>query len=109
MIFSCIFCSDLIKKPMDSLSTKAKKAKIIQKNTLLGGKFVNPLELIKSVPYITEDDEPYHFDKEKSFISYVTVDLAKYLEMNQLVKKTINIPKWADKKAKIWDLTFPKP
>jgi predicted RNase H-like HicB family nuclease len=45
-------------------------------------------------------------EKKTQFVTLVAVDLADYLEMNAPVKKTLQIPKWADMQAKKIGLNF---
>lgn len=45
-------------------------------------------------------------NKETQFVTLVSVDLAEYLEMNEPVKKTLQIPKWADKRGKDLGINF---
>lgn len=63
---------------------------------------IQELNLTKNNPYPSD----LIFDESKSFISMVLVDLSKYLDVNQPVKKTLTIPKWADKVGKELNLNF---
>ena len=42
------------------------------------------------------------------FVTLVSVDLTEYLEMNEPIKKTLQIPKWADKIGQDMKLNFSK-
>lgn len=42
------------------------------------------------------------------FVTLVSVDLTEYLEMNEPIKKTLQIPKWADKIGLDMKLNFSK-
>lgn len=42
------------------------------------------------------------------FVTLVSVDLSEYLEMNEPIKKTLQIPKWADKIGLDMKLNFSK-
>lgn len=42
------------------------------------------------------------------FVTLVSVDLTEYLEMNEPIKKTLQIPKWADKIGIDMKLNFSK-
>lgn len=46
------------------------------------------------------------YDQGKSFISMVLVDLSDYLNADKPIKKTLTIPKWADKAGKELKLNF---
>lgn len=68
---------------------------------------------VPSVSSITdlslEGNKPFddlEYNKEKSFISLVNVDVTEYLGQKELIKKTLNIPKWADKIGKEMGLNF---
>lgn len=54
------------------------------------------------------DDDSLHYDSEKSFVSMVTVDVAEYLGGQDLVKKTLSIPKWANDLGNKLGLNFSK-
>lgn len=66
---------------------------------------IHSLSLEKNHPFKKEDFN-FSYDTEKSFISMVSVDLKDYLEMNDPIKKTLTIPKWADKLGKEHHLNF---
>jgi predicted RNase H-like HicB family nuclease len=57
-------------------------------------------------------DLPIPTDIEKvetqpgQFVSLIAVDLSEYLRMNESVKKTLQIPRWADRRAKQLSLNF---
>ena len=59
-----------------------------------------------------EENNPYpdelKYDKGLSFKSMVMTDLSSYMDQDQLVKKTLTIPKWADKLGKELKLNFSK-
>ena len=46
------------------------------------------------------------FDKSRQFATLVSVDLSEYIKTNERVKKTLEIPKWADIRAKKFGLNF---
>jgi predicted RNase H-like HicB family nuclease len=46
------------------------------------------------------------FDKKTQFVTLVAVDLSEYVEEDEPVKKTLQIPKWADIRAKKFGLNF---
>jgi len=67
---------------------------------------INDLSLESNNPFKDDKDFNFVYDKDKSFISLVSVDLTDYVEMNEPVKKTLTIPKWADKWGKKLGLNF---
>lgn len=69
---------------------------------------INKLSLKEDAPF--QDDKDFHFpfDSEKSFISMVNVDITDYLHDSEPVKKTLTIPKWADKLGKEMQINFSK-
>lgn len=69
---------------------------------------INTLSLDGNNPFIDDDDFDFIYDKDKSFISMVSVDLTEYLGLDEPVKKTLTIPKWADKAGKELHLNFSK-
>lgn len=48
------------------------------------------------VPQVASEVE-VDYIPEETFVTLVSVNLSEYLEMNELKKKTLTIPKWADK------------
>ena len=67
---------------------------------------INLLDLEKDNPFKDEQDFQFIYDKEKSFISLVTVDLKEYIGLDEPVKKTLTIPLWADKLGKEKGINF---
>ena len=61
---------------------------------------INELSLIKDAPFQEDEDFDFRFNPEKSFVSMINVDLTEYLGLKEPVKKTLTIPKWADKLGK---------
>ncbi|MBF0710174.1 MULTISPECIES: type II toxin-antitoxin system HicB family antitoxin [unclassified Gemella] len=57
---------------------------------------ITDISVIEDYPFKDENDLKDYYDIEESFISLVYVDLTEYFESNKLVKKTLNIPKWAN-------------
>ncbi|MGG4264848.1 hypothetical protein [Peribacillus simplex] len=57
-------------------------------------------------PFRDDDDIEFVYDKDKSFISLVAVDLTDYIGLEKPVKKTLTIPLWADKKGRELGLNF---
>lgn len=69
---------------------------------------ISSLSLEGNNPFKEDEDFTLEYDSEKSFISMVSVDLSEYLSNNDPVKKTLTIPKWADKLGKDLQLNFSK-
>lgn len=69
---------------------------------------INKLELEQNKPFKDDKDMIFTYSREKSFISMVNVDLSEYLGSDQPVKKTLTIPKWADKLGNELHLNFSK-
>ncbi|WP_125607007.1 type II toxin-antitoxin system HicB family antitoxin [Lapidilactobacillus bayanensis] len=67
---------------------------------------INALSLVKNDPFKDDKDFKLEYDPEKSFISMVTVDLSEYLNGDTPIKKTLTIPKWADKIVHELNLNF---
>lgn len=69
---------------------------------------INELSLIENDPFKEDSDIDLIFDEEKSFISMVTVDVTNYLGDMEPIKKTLTIPRWADRLGKELHLNFSK-
>lgn len=69
---------------------------------------ISTLSLEQHKLLLDDPDFTWDYDKEKSFISMVNVDVAEYLGSKELVKKTLTIPKWADKLGQDLHLNFSK-
>lgn len=69
---------------------------------------ISSLSLEKNNPFKDDPDFTLEYDSEKSFISMVSVDLEEYLSLDEPTKKTLTIPKWADKMGKELNLNFSK-
>lgn len=67
---------------------------------------INSLSLIENDPFKNDEDFTSTYDLEKSFISLVTVNISEYLGQQEPVKKTLTIPKWADKLGRDLGLNF---
>ncbi|MBR7926732.1 type II toxin-antitoxin system HicB family antitoxin [Aerococcaceae bacterium zg-ZUI334] len=65
---------------------------------------INDLNLIHNNPF----KDTNNFLLDKSFISMVNADVAEYLGEQEMVKKTLSIPKWADRIGKELQLNFSK-
>lgn len=67
---------------------------------------INNLSLVENDPFKDDDDFDLVFEPEKSFISLVNVDVAQYLGSQEPIKKTLTIPRWADKLGRELGLNF---
>ncbi|PIO83557.1 hypothetical protein BSQ39_08265 [Loigolactobacillus backii] len=67
---------------------------------------INRLSLKNNNPFADDPDMDLNYDPSKSFISMVTTDLTNYLDSGQPIKKTLTIPKWADKVGRELNLNF---
>lgn len=67
---------------------------------------INHLSLVDHDPFKDDDDFAATYDLDKSFISLVTVDVSEYLGQQEPVKKTLTIPKWADRVGRELGLNF---
>jgi len=57
---------------------------------------LNSLSLEGNDPFKEDEEFNYVYDKDKSFMSLVYVDINDFLRTNELVKKTLSIPSWAN-------------
>lgn len=69
---------------------------------------ISEISLSKNNPFKDDDDIELNYDEENSFISMVYVELEDYLGSNELVKKTLSIPKWSNDLGKRLNLNFSK-
>lgn len=83
-------------------------AEIEEDRTLPEPSLINSLSLIENNPFKSDSEFILEYDAEKSFISMVSVDLTEYLGSEEPIKKTLTIPKWADKLGKEMHLNFSK-
>lgn len=67
---------------------------------------INELSLTENNPFKDDPDLQLTFDADKSFISMVSVDISEYLGSQEPIKKTLTIPKWADKLGRDMHLNF---
>lgn len=67
---------------------------------------INHLSLDDDDPFRDDHDFDLIYDKEKSFISMVTVNVSNYLNNQRPIKKTLTIPRWADTLGKDMNLNF---
>ncbi|MGX7195746.1 type II toxin-antitoxin system HicB family antitoxin [Enterococcus olivae] len=71
---------------------------------VLGLILADYLEQGNSLPVPSSIDQIEHDKKE--FVTLIKVDLEDYLKDQTLIKKTLTIPKWADKLGKRADINF---
>lgn len=69
---------------------------------------ISEISLYGDNPFKDDKDFELKFDSGNSFISMVYVDLEDYLGSNELVKKTLSIPKWSNDLGKRLNLNFSK-
>lgn len=69
---------------------------------------LSELSLSLNNPFKDDKDFEFYYDKENSFASMVCVDLENYLGSNELVKKTLSIPKWSNDLGNRLNLNFSK-
>lgn len=67
---------------------------------------INSLSLIDNDPFKDDEDFVSTYDLDKSFISMVSVDVSEYLGNQEPIKKTLTIPRWADKLGREMGLNF---
>lgn len=67
---------------------------------------INSLSLIDNDPFKDDADFTLTYDPDKSFISLVTVNVAEYLGQQDPIKKTLTIPRWADKLGRELGINF---
>ena len=65
---------------------------------------INSLSLTDNDPF--KDDFVSTYDLDKYFISMVSVDVSEYLGSQEPIKKTLTIPRWADKLGREMGLNF---
>ncbi len=67
---------------------------------------INSLSLIDNNPFGEDADFQLTYDPNKSFVSLVMVDVAKYLGSQEPIKKTLTIPRWANTLGRELGLNF---
>ncbi|KXT72457.1 hypothetical protein STRDD10_01914 [Streptococcus sp. DD10] len=67
---------------------------------------INRLSLVENDPFKDDEEFESSYNLEKSFLSMVTVDVAQYLGSQEPIKKTLTIPRWADKLGRELGLNF---
>lgn len=69
---------------------------------------INELSVVDNFPFKDDPEFDGYYDYSKSFISLVYVDLKDYLGSQELVKKTLSIPKWSNDLGNKLNLNFSK-
>lgn len=67
---------------------------------------INAVSLDDYNPFRDDEDICLVYDPRKSFVSLVMVDVAEYLGSQEPIKKTLTIPRWADKLGRELGLNF---
>ncbi|HFU4464060.1 TPA: type II toxin-antitoxin system HicB family antitoxin [Streptococcus suis] len=67
---------------------------------------INKLSLVDNDPFKNDPEFSESYDLTKSFISLVMVDVADYLGSQEPIKKTLTIPRWADRLGRELGLNF---
>ena len=67
---------------------------------------INKLSLVDNDPFKNDPEFSESYDLTKSFISLVVVDVADYLGSHEPIKKTLTIPRWADRLGRELGLNF---
>lgn len=69
---------------------------------------INLVSLVKDDPFKGDKDFEGFYNLEKSFVSMVVVDVNDYLDGQELIKKTLSIPKWSNDLGNRLNLNFSK-
>ena len=69
---------------------------------------ISELSIEGNFPFKDDPEFDGYYDYSKSFISLVYVDLKDYLGSQELVKKTLSIPKWSNDLGNKLNLNFSK-
>lgn len=69
---------------------------------------INEISVVEDFPFKDEDEFVGYYDLDKSFISLVYVELDDYFGSQELIKKTLSIPKWTNDFGKKMNLNFSK-
>lgn len=69
---------------------------------------INEISIVEDFPFKDEDEFVGYYDLDKSFISLVYVELDDYFGSQELIKKTLSIPKWTNDFGKKMNLNFSK-
>lgn len=69
---------------------------------------INEISIVEDFPFKDEDEFVGYYDLDKSFVSLVYVELDDYFGSQELIKKTLSIPKWTNDFGKKMNLNFSK-
>lgn len=69
---------------------------------------IKDLSIIDDFPFKDDADFEGYYDEDKSFVSMVYVDLKDYFSSQELVKKTLLIPKWSNDLGNKLNINFSK-
>ena len=69
---------------------------------------IKEISIVEDFPFKDEEEFEGYYDLDKSFISLVYVELDDYFGSQELVKKTLSIPKWTNDFGKKMNLNFSK-
>lgn len=69
---------------------------------------INELSIVGDFPFKDDEEFENYYDMDRSFVSMVAVDIDDYLGGNELVKKTLSIPKWSNNLGLKLGLNFSK-
>lgn len=69
---------------------------------------IKDLSINDDLPFKDEEDFEGYYDEDKSFVSMVYVDLKDYFSSQELVKKTLSIPKWSNDLGNKLNINFSK-
>lgn len=69
---------------------------------------INEISIVEDFPFKDEEEFEGYYDLDKSFVSLVYVELDDYFGSQELVKKTLSIPKWTNDFGKKMNLNFSK-
>ncbi|NLY08871.1 MAG: type II toxin-antitoxin system HicB family antitoxin [Tissierellia bacterium] len=69
---------------------------------------INELSLVENFPFKDDLEFEGFYDFDNSFVSMVYVDIREYLGGQELIKKTLSIPKWSNDLGNRLNLNFSK-
>lgn len=69
---------------------------------------IKEISIVEDFPFKDEEEFEGYYDLDKSFISLVYVELDDYFGSQELIKKTLSIPKWTNDFGKKMNLNFSK-
>ncbi|MFO3667181.1 MULTISPECIES: type II toxin-antitoxin system HicB family antitoxin [Anaerococcus] len=69
---------------------------------------IKDLTIKDEFPFKDDPEFDGYYDEDKSFVSMVYVDLKDYFASQELVKKTLSIPKWSNDLGNKLNINFSK-